>query len=158
MVSRELVAAKLGDLADRIARVRAHHRATVDELQSDRDALDLVSFNLMLAVQSCVDVASHIVADEGWRPATSLGDGFDRLHQRGVLSAPTARALQRAAGLRNVVAHGYAGVDPATVHAASTQGLGDLEAFAREVAQWLDRSPGGATTPRSGTAPSTRGA
>jgi len=41
-----------------------------------------------------------------------------------------------AVGLRNVVAHGYAGVRPEMIHAAATTGLTDLEAFSREVAAW----------------------
>jgi uncharacterized protein YutE (UPF0331/DUF86 family) len=40
-------------------------------------------------------------------------------------------------GLRNVVAHGYAGVRPEMIHAAATAGLADLEAFSREVAAWV---------------------
>jgi uncharacterized protein YutE (UPF0331/DUF86 family) len=41
-----------------------------------------------------------------------------------------------AAGLRNVIAHGYAEVRPEMVHADATTGLAELEAFAREVASW----------------------
>jgi uncharacterized protein YutE (UPF0331/DUF86 family) len=42
-------------------------RQPTDELASDRDALDLVAFNLMLAVQAACDPASHLIADEGGR-------------------------------------------------------------------------------------------
>ena len=141
MVSRRLVPAKLAELDDRVARVQAHRRATAELLRDDRDALDLVGFNLMLAVQSCADVASHIIADEGWRAPSSLSDGFDRLRDHGVIQPSTAQALRRAVGLRNVIAHGYAGVDPEAVHAASTQGLTELDAFAREVARWMATLP-----------------
>ena len=137
MVDRGLAAAKLAELGDRISRVRAHCPATVEELRADRDALDLVSFNLMLAVQSCSDIASHLIADEGWRAATNLAGAFNRIRDEGVISATTAATLCRAVGLRNVVAHGYAGINPAMVHAAATRGLGDLEVVAREVAQWI---------------------
>lgn len=137
MVDVDLTTAKLAELGDRVARVRARCPATVDELRADRDALDLVSFNLMLAVQSCSDIASHLIADEGWRAATNLAGAFNRIRDEGAISAATAAALCRAVGLRNVVAHGYAGINAAMVHAAATQGLGDLEAFAREVAQWI---------------------
>src|SRR5205814_8619799 len=99
----------------------------------------LVSFNLMLAVQSCLDIASHLIAEQGWAPAPSLSDAFVRLGAHGVISRNTAAALKDAAGLRNVVAHGYAGADPKKIHAAASVGLGDLEAFAREVAAWLLR-------------------
>ncbi len=136
MVDLDLIAAKLGELADRIARVRAARPASAAELAADRDALDLVSFNLMLAVQTCVDVASHLIADEGWPPAPDLATSFRRLHEHGVLDADLAGALGRAAGLRNVVAHMYTRVDPDLLFTAATRGLEDLERFARQVGSW----------------------
>ena len=139
MVNRGLLAAKLAELADRVARVRARCPATAEGLTRDRDALDLVAFNLMLAVQSCADIASHIVADERWPAATTLAAGFQRLAEHGVIAETTAAALGRAVGLRNVVAHGYAGVDAALVHGAAVGGVTDLDTFAREVAAWSTR-------------------
>ncbi|MGH7296294.1 MAG: type VII toxin-antitoxin system HepT family RNase toxin, partial [Polyangiaceae bacterium] len=65
-MNRDLLASKLADLSDRVGRVRSHGRPTVAELAADRDALDLVAFNLMLAVQTCADIASHLIADERW--------------------------------------------------------------------------------------------
>ena len=114
----------------------ARRTATADELGRDRDALDLVAFNLMRVVQSCADIASHLIADEGWPAAASLGAAFERLRDEHVISAPVCEALTRAVGLRNVVAHGYAGVRPEMIHAAATAGLADLEAFSKEVATW----------------------
>lgn len=141
MVDRDLLAAKLGELADRIARVRRHCPGTADALARDRDRLDLVSFNLMLAVQVCLDVASHLIADEGWPAAGDLAGAFVRLRERGVLTEATAEALARAAGLRNVVAHVYGRVDAGLVHQAATHGLRDLERFAAETAAWAEAQP-----------------
>lgn len=141
LVDRQLVAAKLGELSDRIARVRLHAKASATDLAADRDALELVSFNLMLAVQTCADLASHIIADEGWTPAGTLADAFARLEAHGVISAGVRTALSRAVGLRNVVAHAYGAINPAMVHAASTTGLADLDAFARETASWVAARP-----------------
>jgi uncharacterized protein YutE (UPF0331/DUF86 family) len=53
------------------------------------------------------------------------------------LIAPVVDALTLAAGLRNVVAHGYAGVDVGLVHRGATSGSADLEAFAHQIAIWL---------------------
>lgn len=137
MVDRTLIASKLSDLADRIARIRKHRRSTVGELTADRDASDLVAFNLMLAVQICADIAAHLIADEGWPPSKTLGESFGRLQEHEVISPAVAMALRNAVGLRNFVAHGYAGVDQALLHAAATSGVDDLDAFAREVAIWV---------------------
>lgn len=137
MVDRNVVTARLAELADRIGYLRTRCPASADDLVTDRDTRDLVSFNLMLAVQTCLDLASHVIADEGWPPAVSLADSFHRLAEHRVISPTTARALARAAGLRNVVAHGYGRADFRLVHAGATSGLGDLETFAREVAAWV---------------------
>src|SRR4051812_22503407 len=102
MVNRDLLAAKLAELADRIWRVRRHCPHTAGELALNRDALDLVAFNLMLSVQSASDIASHLIADCGWPVATTMAEAFDRLAANGVLSQPVAKALGRAVGLRNI--------------------------------------------------------
>jgi uncharacterized protein YutE (UPF0331/DUF86 family) len=137
MVDVDVVTAKLGDLRDRVGRVETHRTADAESLARDRDALDLVAFNLMLAVQAGLDIASHVIADEGWTPAPTLAESFRRLAAHGVLSGATAEALAKGAGLRNVVAHGYASVNVAALQVAATSGLDDLRAFASEVAAWL---------------------
>lgn len=141
MTDRDVVTAKLAELEDRLGRVRANVRATASELASDRDASDLVAFNLMLAVQTCLDVASHVIADERWAPAATLAESFHRLAERGVITAETDAALGRAASFRNVVAHGYGRVVSEILFTAATDGLLDLERFAREVAAWMARRP-----------------
>lgn len=137
MVDANIVVSKIRELDDRIGRVRAHLPADASVLAVNRDALDLVSFNLMLAVQVCLDIASHLIADEAWRPAGSLGEAFQRLGEQGVIGSATAAALRRAAGLRNVVAHGYAAADPDRLYAAASEGLIDLQRFASEVSAWV---------------------
>ncbi len=142
MVRADLVAEKLQELEHRIGRVRASCPASVEELRADEDACDLVAFNLMLAVQVCADIASHVISDEGWKTAVTLGASFERLAEHGVIGASLAGKLAAASGFRNVVAHGYAGIDLGKTFAAATQGLGDLELFAKEVAAWVGgRSP-----------------
>lgn len=139
MVDKDLLAAKLVELSDRLAQVRRHVPASAAELAGNRDALDIVSFNLMLAIQVCADVASHLIADAGWPPARSLAEGFSRLEEHGVLTPKTAEALRLAVGLRNVVAHGYARLDVPRAFAAASAGTADLELFAQEVSAWARR-------------------
>jgi uncharacterized protein YutE (UPF0331/DUF86 family) len=77
------------------------------------------------------------VLDAGWTVAVTMGESFHRLAEHGVLSQATAAALNRAVGLRNIVAHGYSRVEPGLIHAAATTGPADLERFGEEVAAWV---------------------
>lgn len=137
MVDADVVAAKLGELARRVARVRAKTVPDPAAFAADADAVDVVSLNLMVAVQACADIAAHVIADEGWPPAASVAESFLRLAEHGVVSPETARRLGLAVGLRNVVAHGYERLDLVKLHDAALHGPADLESFAREVAAWV---------------------
>jgi predicted nucleotidyltransferase len=110
------LAADLSRATGREVDVRARRKPSAEELARDRDALDLVAFNLMLAVQAGADVASHLIADEGWAAAETLGGAFERSRDQRAISPPVCAALGRAVGLRDVVAHGYAGVCPEMIH------------------------------------------
>ena len=50
MVDRDFVTAKLAELMLRVARVRVSCREDAHALETDQNAMDLVIFNLMLAV------------------------------------------------------------------------------------------------------------
>ncbi len=76
---------------------------------------------------------------EGWPPVATARGALERIEDRGVVSKETVCSLSGAVGLRNVVAHGYSGVDPARIHTAATTGLADLERFAAEVSAWVER-------------------
>jgi len=139
MVNKDLLATKLAELDGRIARVRARAPESPQALEEDLDSLELIAFNLMLSVQICADIASHIITDERWASAQTLREGFARLREHGVIDMPTEAALKQAVGLRNVVAHGYAGIDVALCHTAATRKLGDLERFAQQVSAWAEQ-------------------
>src|SRR5262249_10747171 len=103
MVDRDLLYGKLAELDERLARVRRCCPGSADDLARDQDAFDLVSFNLMLAIQSCADIASHIIADQRWTGATTRAETFERLRDRGVLSAATAAGMRSAVVVRTVI-------------------------------------------------------
>jgi uncharacterized protein YutE (UPF0331/DUF86 family) len=141
MVNRNLLAAKWTELAERLAQVRKHRKPTVEAFESDRDATDLVAFNLMLAIQACADVANHLIADEGWAAPRTTAEAFARLAENAVVSPQLAAALKLAVGFRNIIVHGYAGVDLRPLHRAAFEGVDDLDAYARAVTRWASAQP-----------------
>ncbi len=96
----------------------------------DIDAQDIVSVNLIRAVQLAVDMASHATVAEGVPPPTTMGESFDRLADVARITADLARRLRGAAGFRNIAVHAYGRIDWAVVHALATNRLADLEALA----------------------------
>ena len=65
----------------------------------------------ILALQECIDLAAHWVADAGWGVPDDAGSTFDVLADRGVIDRAIADRLREGVGLRNRIAHGYALLD-----------------------------------------------
>jgi uncharacterized protein YutE (UPF0331/DUF86 family) len=129
VVRPDLVAAKAGRARSWLNDASALVLEPSDQFQADPKGRDLALFYLFLAIQECIDLAAHWVADEGWGEPDDAGSAFDILADRQVISRETAGALRAATGLRNRIAHGYAMLDYARVHREAQQGIPALRDF-----------------------------
>jgi uncharacterized protein YutE (UPF0331/DUF86 family) len=134
-----LVAGKLQNLREHLA--RAHERRPTDlvDFSTDKILQDALAMSLLVALQEAVDIAFHMIADEGWGIARSYADGFSTLAEHGVLSAELAHELGNVARLRNRLTHGYATVDFERLWSETPAGLDTLERFAAAVAGHLSQ-------------------
>jgi uncharacterized protein YutE (UPF0331/DUF86 family) len=126
----DVVEARLRELSRRLDRVAAHKPRSLKQLADDEDLQDILSRNLELAIQACVDVAAHLCGAYGVVPATA-GDAFEVLAKRGVISRPLAARLKRAVGFRNVLVHEYVEVDWRIVLRVIRADTRDLAAFGK---------------------------
>jgi len=134
MVRPEVAAARVARAQAWLSDAEALLAASPDEFVADRRGRDLALFYLVLAIQECIDLAAHWVADEGWAPPDDAGSTFDVLADRGVIPRSVADDLRGAAGLRNRIAHGYAMVDYHRVQEESRAGIRPLRVFLEAVA------------------------
>lgn len=138
MTRLELVIAKAARVRARLERIRSVLAAGREAVVADEGRVEQIAFNVLLAIQECVDLASHVVADERWGAPATLAEVFDILERHAVLSAPISAAMRRGTKLRNLIAHGYGGIDPAKLHESAVAGLGEIEEFLVEVLRWAD--------------------
>jgi uncharacterized protein YutE (UPF0331/DUF86 family) len=134
MVSRDVAARKIARAAAWLDLAEALLAHPVDEFIANTRDHDLAAFYLMLAIQEVIDLGAHWVADAGWDPPDDASGTFDVLAERGAIDRPLAKALQHAAGLRNLIAHGYARFDHARMHAEAVAELPPQRAFLAPVA------------------------
>lgn len=125
MTDAELVAKKLAIIETCCREVR--DLARLDRIRTDVRERRFVEHTLQVAIQAALDVASHIVSDERLGEPATNRDLFARLEAAGWIDAALSDALQRMAGFRNVLVHGYAEVDLGIVEDAAQSGLADLE-------------------------------
>ncbi len=71
----------------------------LDRFLASPDTQDIVLFNLHLAVQSCIDMAAHIVSEQGMGVAGSTNELFYFLEEHGVIDAALCEKMARARGI-----------------------------------------------------------
>jgi uncharacterized protein YutE (UPF0331/DUF86 family) len=136
-VDSDVIDAKLRELSRRLRRVEAKQPASVKQLAADEDLQDILTRNLELAIQTCIDIAFHLCGARGVVPTTAA-DAFAKLAKHGQIERSLAERLQRAVGFRNVLAHEYTEVDWTIVMRVVRTGTRDLAAFGKAVVKVLE--------------------
>jgi len=90
-----------------------------------------------LAIQAALDIASHIVSVRRLGEPETNRELFDLLRKNGLLENDLAESLYSMAGFRNVLVHGYTGVDLAIIKDILDNHLGDLLNFVNEIRKIL---------------------
>lgn len=136
-VDSEVIDARLRELSRRLGRVKAKQPAAVKQLAADEDLQDILTRNLELAIQSCIDIAFHWCGAQGVVPTTAA-EAFAQLAKRDLIERGLAERLQRAVGFRNVLVHEYTEVDWKIVMRVIRTDTGDLAAFGKAVLKMLE--------------------
>jgi uncharacterized protein YutE (UPF0331/DUF86 family) len=82
----------------------------------NRDAQLAAEHALLIAIQSVLDLGSHILADKGVQNISSDRDVLLQLGKVKVLPRPFAEEIANMAGFRNRLIHEYEDVNPQKVH------------------------------------------
>ncbi len=92
-----------------------------------------VERTLHMAVESCLDIANHIISYEGYREPLDNKDTFQVLYEQDIISSEDAKKLKKMAQFRNVIVHDYIRVQPEIVFSILTNSLSDVIEFANIV-------------------------
>jgi uncharacterized protein YutE (UPF0331/DUF86 family) len=92
---------------------------------------------LQVAIEACIDVASHAIASEGWPPPSTGREAFLILAQHGRVPGELAQRLGLAVGLRNLLVHDYARIELTVLAHTVRHDLADLRDFAKLAAEWI---------------------
>lgn len=140
MPDRDLIDGKVESLRRCLNRVSDKTPADVETLKNDYDTQDILSVNLQRAIQLCVDIGAHVIADNGWRTPSTMADTFPVLEKHGVIDSELSRALQHSVGFRNVSVHEYEEIDWDRVFRYATDNLDTFRKFVTAILELVDQS------------------
>lgn len=135
MTDPDLIAKKLAliETCVRELRTMARPETLAEDIREQR----FVERTLQIAIQAALDAASHIVADERLGEPSTYRQLFELLEKADYISLELSTELEKMAGFRNVLVHGYDSVDLAIVKDIVENRLDDLEQFAKLIRERL---------------------
>ena len=127
-MEKRVISLKLESLRRCVKRIEDKMPADAFILETDFDVQDIISVNIERAVQQCVDIASHLLADHDDVAGQSAASLFKDLTTKGIVAQDLGDRLSRACGFRNLLVHRYATIDWRRVFQSLSS---DIDVFAR---------------------------
>lgn len=109
------------------------------EMEEDLLKQGAAKYYLQVAVESCLDVANHLIARLGFRAPESYADSFTVLAENRVVDDDFLPTLHQMARMRNRLVHLYWDIDAEVLHTTLRKNLGDFDRFKAYVLQYLQR-------------------
>lgn len=139
MVDRDIVFAKINSIQRCLKRITEVTQGKPESLDN-LDVEEIVTLNLQRAIQGAIDLAAHVIADEGWGIPQELRENFDLLSQENVLSDELTKRLRKMVGFRNIAVHEYQTINIEILKSIIRNNLKDLEEFYINVLRYYQLS------------------
>jgi uncharacterized protein YutE (UPF0331/DUF86 family) len=139
MVDRDVVIAKINSIQKCLKRIKEITKLDPKSLEN-LDTEEIVILNLQRAIQSSIDLAAHIVADEGLGVPRELRENFDLLRQKNVLTDELTKRLRKMVGFRNIAVHEYDTINIDILKSILQHNLKDIEEFYMSVLRYYNLS------------------
>jgi uncharacterized protein YutE (UPF0331/DUF86 family) len=129
MVDRDLIRRRLALLDVYLDQLAPYRTLDVAAYERDWKTQRIVERTLHLAIETCMDVADHVVADRQLRIPETGAESFEILGDAHIIPPELGRALALMVGFRNILVHDYTRLDPSIVIRVLRNDVRDVERF-----------------------------
>ena len=126
MVDEALVLRKIAEAEGYLAQVREYENINLQRYLSDWKIQRIIERTLQMMIETCVDIAGHIVSDKEYRIPATYADTFKVLEENGILSEELYIKMEKMAKFRNIIVHQYDKVDAEIVVGILNRNLQDF--------------------------------
>ena len=135
MVDREIIIAKTNAVKKHLRRIQSLAEVPKQTFMEDQNTQDIILFNIQLAVQNCIDIAAHIISEQGLGVPGSNNEMFYCLEENGYINRQIAEKMVKAVGMRNLIVHEYGKLDLERIYQTLQHDINDLQEFLKTMIQ-----------------------
>ena len=135
MVSTEKISRKFIQLEEYLAILAKISETPGDIFVKDKILVGSAKYYLQVAIETCLDVANHIIATERFRAPKDYADAFAVLEENNILEKAVGQKLRQMAKFRNRLVHLYGEIDDMFVYEFLTNDIEDIKRFRKIIIQ-----------------------
>lgn len=138
MIDQELIEKKIDLLEEKLDYLKKTREINLNKFLNSFEKIQATKHTLQEAIETCLDIANHIIAAKGLGRSETYSGMFQRLTKGEILGDELADRLGDMARFRNLLVHQYAEVDNRKVHEMLRENLEDIEDFMARIEQFLE--------------------
>jgi len=139
LVDKALIFRKISELETYIEQIREYSDVTAEVYRQDWKVQRVIERTLQMMIETCADIANHIVSDRGMRSPSSYADTFKVLLENNIINEELYGTMEKMAKFRNVVVHQYEQVDAEIVVIILKKHLEDFGLYKDALLSYLKR-------------------
>jgi uncharacterized protein YutE (UPF0331/DUF86 family) len=139
MVDEALLLRNLAELENYLGQIKEYDDIVVEQYVRDWKTQRIVERTLQMMIETCVDIAGHIISDKRYRVPKSYGETFRILREENVLGEGLCETMEKMAKFRNIVVHSYDKVDAEIVVNILRNHLDDFLHYRNAILAFLKR-------------------
>ena len=137
LIDPEIVQKRLEKLDQYVGLLKKLSKQPLNRFISDPFVRGNVERYLQLAIQVCLDIGNHILADIKSKAPEEFRDIFILLGENKIIPDEFAKKIAPMAGLRNILVHDYLEVDSNKIYDILQKDLSDFREFAKYVSIYV---------------------
>ena len=139
MVDEALILRKLAELDQYNSQLKEYENTTANQYSDDWKIQRIIERTLQMMIETCVDIAGHLIADKRFRIPKSYADTFKVLLEEKILDSKLSAVMEKIAKFRNIVVHHYDKVDAEIVTAILKNDLVDFISYKEAIIQFIKK-------------------
>jgi uncharacterized protein YutE (UPF0331/DUF86 family) len=137
LFDKDILLSKAEAIRRHIKRVIDKRNVDIETFIKDIDRQEIILFNLQMAIQNCMDMAAHIISEEGLGVPSNASEMFYLLEENGYLDHDITEKMIKAVGFRNIMVHEYGRIDLKQVFQFAQKDVEDLHQYIASIFERL---------------------
>lgn len=137
MISKDVVNAMIDVIEENIGLIEEIRSQGYESFSGNFRDIQAAKHSLQEAIEACLDIGSHIIAEKGFRRPEDYKEIFKVLEEEEIIDHVLSEKLQEMAQFRNLLVHRYGKIDIKRVYIVMSDDLKDIKEFAKNILKYI---------------------